>query len=541
MKRFLVCMLCLMLAFAVSVSAAVAPTYTIDSATNTITITGAVDVKEGEEATVALHVLNPGKTYENSNPNVIESVAYVAEDVTEKGVYSFSFELTDTGVYNAYIGSRATKLAIDFVNYAENKKAIEDINAAALVSYEEFTTVFGNNLAKLRLDNYPLYSKVTTADVTKRIYDEIKKTPLDPEKGYEVSNSLRSTIVLVALNEGKVENIGDYADEMSITTGEMKDWYAKSCVTDRVKTAATSRISNRNIDDMVEFNDLFKEALILEIIKDPGTAANVKPLITEFADDIGVNADSISDSAYLEIVGENFADYEDLRLALEEANSNTGSSGGGGGGGGFSSGGGSGTIVSLPNVSPSVQVSAIKGFTDLDSVEWAKDAITELADMSIVSYNEEKKFYPAANVTREEFVKLLVTLFGLEIKTSDIPFADVKSGDWFYPYIATAYESGLCRGISETEFGSGLPIRRQDIAVMVCRALETRGKTLENLREPLNFVDSADIDSYAVDSVNSLCSAKILNGNENVEFLPKSNATRAEAAVIIHKLIKYAK
>ena len=541
MKRILVCMLCFMLALAVTVSAAVAPTYTIDSATNTINITGAVDVKEGEEATVALHVLNPGKTYENSNPNVIESVAYVAEDVTEKGVYSFSFELTNTGIYNAYISGLENGLAVDFVNYEELKQAIEDINDAALVSYEQFETVFDTKLAELRLANYPLYSKVTKSDVMKRIYDE---TPLDSANGYEVSESLRATIVLVALNEGKVENIGDYATEMAITTGEMKDWYAKSCVTDKVKAAVTSRISNRDIDDMAEFNDLFKEALILEIIKDPGTSANVKPLIKEFADDIGVNADGISDSTYLEIVGEDFEDYGDLCLALEEDDDGDSFGGGGGGssgGGGYASGSGIGTGVSLPNISPAVQVSAIKGFTDLGSVEWAKDAITELADMSIVSYNEEKKFYPAANVTREEFVKLLVTLFGLEIKNSEIPFADVKSGDWFYPYIATAYENGLCRGISETEFGSGLPIRRQDIAVMVCRALETRGKTLENLREPLNFVDSADIDSYAVDSVNSLCSAKILNGNENGEFLPKSNATRAEAAVIIHKLIKYAK
>ncbi|MBQ4110229.1 MAG: S-layer homology domain-containing protein [Clostridia bacterium] len=542
MKKIIICMFGLMIAAAINVAAAAETSYAINYANDTVSISGTVDVTEGNEATVALHVLNPGKTYENSDANSFENVAYAEQTDTVDGVYSFDFKLTDSGMYTAYVGSGAeqsSKLDINFVNHTENSNAIKNLNNAVLVSYDEYLRVFGIEQHSLGFDNLPLYSEVTQEVVKKRLYDEIVKKPLNPENGNEAVNLFESITVQVGLNENKVANIGLYDDVMSIKTGEMKNWYANPIVTDVVKTGVTERISGKSIDSMDKFNKLFKEAMILEIVENPSVAANVKLILCDFAGDIGIVAGGAGDTIFLQLAGNNYADYAALRAAFNAANAvavipgNGGAPSGGGGGGG-------GSRVSVPNPSE-VQLPPVihKNFNDIENVSWAKEAILALADRNIVSYNAEQKFLPDNMITREEFVKLLVTLFGLESNGSEIPFTDVNTSDWFYPYISAAYQNGLCRGVTETEFGAGQPVKRQDIAVLVLRAMEAQGKKLDYLRDPLTFTDSNNIDSYALESINILNSAKILNGNDKGEFLPKNSATRAEAAVIIYGLVKY--
>lgn len=537
MRKLIICMLCLVTACILNVTALAAPSYTIDYANNTVTISG--KVSGTDDVFVALHVLRPEKTYENCDPNSFENVAYAEQVKTVKGEYTFSFKLDKSGLYNAYVGDGSKEpLSISFIDYEENKGAIEDLNDAAKVSYDEFVKVLGEKRQSLGF-HLPLYDEVTKSEVDKELYDLVSKTPFTPENGADAVEKFEQITVIIGLNEEKVENLADYEGAMGLKTGEMKDWYTNPIVTDSMMAAVTERISGKGIEDMDEFNDLFKEALILEIVKTPNVAANATKVIKDFADDIGVDTDGVKDSVYLSLAGNNYNSYSDLRKAFNAAKGNSSSGGSssirGNGGSGISGGG-----VTLPPADKEPAVPLQKGFDDLDGFDWAKTEIIELAEKGIVSYNIERKFNPSSMITREEFVKLLVELFDLKYDGSDIPFTDVNENDWFYPYVATAYKNGLCLGISETEFGSGLTVKRQDIAVLVDRAVKSQGRTLEALQEAIDFVDSSNIDEYAVDSVNSLCGAEILKGNPNGEFLPQNGATRAEAAVIIHRLIKYA-
>ena len=51
------------------------------------------------------------------------------------------------------------------------------------------------------------------------------------------------------------------------------------------------------------------------------------------------------------------------------------------------------------------------------------------------------------------------------------------------------------------------------------------------------FGDENDIRSYALDAVNTLKAEKIVNGDQNNNFNPLANTTRAEAAVIIYNVL----
>jgi len=146
-----------------------------------------------------------------------------------------------------------------------------------------------------------------------------------------------------------------------------------------------------------------------------------------------------------------------------------GTVGGGSSGGGF--GGGIGSVAIGKTESPSVAPTPveIKAFKDIDVVEnWAGKAITELYKQGVINGVGEGKFEPNRVLYREEFVKMMVEAFDINVETK-INFTDVDEDDWCYSYIERAVASGIIQGVDETSFGTGTPLSRQDLSVIIYR------------------------------------------------------------------------
>lgn len=226
---------------------------------------------------------------------------------------------------------------------------------------------------------------------------------------------------------------------------------------------------------------------------------------------------------------------QSLKSAIE-----TGKTTGGGGGGGTGSGsggsGGSGIISPGPTVITPVtdpdQTDA--DFTDLDSVEWAKEAILALKEQRIVSGKGNGEFAPHDQVTREEFTAMIVKAAGLYQPGETVEFDDITKDDWCYPFVASGFNHKLIYGISETSFGKGTPITRQDMTVIAYRAAKDSGR-IHYGREMQNFRDAEEISGYAKEAVEALYKAGMVNGSDGY-FYPQNTATRAEAAVILYQL-----
>lgn len=217
----------------------------------------------------------------------------------------------------------------------------------------------------------------------------------------------------------------------------------------------------------------------------------------------------------------------------ESQTSGGGKSSGGGGGGG---GGASVFAPTKPVENKPDTKDDEKTFYDLDGFEWAKAYIQTLNSKGIINGFGDGTFRPGDKVTREEFVKMLVTAFDLEGDT-DLKFKDVDSTHWAYEYIKKAVSAGVVNGISDTEFGINTAISRQDMAVMAYRAAKKVGK-LNNIEpDKNNFSDESDIADYAKDAIAYMKSAGIINGVGENMFNPLGTATRAETAVVISKII----
>ena len=176
-------------------------------------------------------------------------------------------------------------------------------------------------------------------------------------------------------------------------------------------------------------------------------------------------------------------------------------------------------------------------FTDLGNHAWAEDAINTLATDGIIKGTSASTYSPANNITRADFAILLVRAFDLKSDNTE-NFADVSANDYFASELAIARNNGIVSGIGDNKFAPRNHITRQDMMVIVYRALEKLGVKLESA--DVGYEDFADVADYAQDAVKALITSALVNGKSG-RIAPTDYTTRAEVAVLIKRILDYAK
>jgi hypothetical protein len=167
--------------------------------------------------------------------------------------------------------------------------------------------------------------------------------------------------------------------------------------------------------------------------------------------------------------------------------------------------------------------------TDLAG-HWAKDSIAKLINARVISGYPDGTFQPDKTISRAEFTVMLVKALKLEPK-ADSDFKDTAA-HWARESIGTAAAHGLISGYDQNSFGPDDNITREQAAVIIARATQ-----LETKDQTLNFTDAQQIASWALSGVTAAVNKSYLSGYPDNSFRPQGNTTRAEAAVIIAKLL----
>jgi len=169
-----------------------------------------------------------------------------------------------------------------------------------------------------------------------------------------------------------------------------------------------------------------------------------------------------------------------------------------------------------------------------------KIAIETLASRGIINGKTESGFEPESTMTRAEFATIIARGLGLPQKSNAI-FKDVKSSDWYYTYVSTAYYYGIIKGVSENEFNPNGTITREEAAVMVTRAAKLCGMDREmdalSIRDSLaQFFDYVKASSWAQSSLAFCYNEKILDDSV-MDIKPKESVTRAEIASMLYNML----
>lgn len=295
--------------------------------------------------------------------------------------------------------------------------------------------------------------------------------------------------------------------------------------------------SVKNAESYGDIRAIIEESYSLYNIDLTGDYASVKDKYKVFAE-MFENKNAITDSASVKKCFDdavsNVLDSE--AVPVQKPVSGGSSSGGGGGGGG---------TISLPSTAPSTAPSvdnapqvtppslSANTYSDMNG-HFALEAVKSLSSKNIISGYPDGSFKPDNQVTRAEFAKMAAVAFGIE-KADATSFDDVSPSDWFAGYVGALSAKEVLKGY-DGKFNPNAPITRQDAACVIYRLMSTHLTSTSSS----DFADASDISSYAKDAVASLRAAGIVNGSEN-KFLPLSNITRGEAAVMFSNAINIQK
>ena len=487
-----------------------------------------------ENSFVVLSVVG-GKNSDGSAMPDGGNVVYVSEkNASAKGEWNFDFALENSGFYTAYVGSKALDenevMEFYFINKAKFDAVSAALNSAETAA--EISEVLKNSAADLGV---PIESINDADAVAALLKTELGNSAPEPK---EMQRLLKTCCMIADLNGGKISTLKEYAEVLCKNGAACADY-----LTDTVLSDACGKLSKKGFDGSEKFYNKAEDVIIVSAINN-GSADTVKNILSDYKTKLGANGVSISDKLVEAMTKQSFSNVADVKNFIANytesgsgGNSSSSGSGGSGGSGGTGSSFGSkntyiGKEAEITNTSDE-DSKTIYPFDDIADIPWAADAITQLSYRGVLNGRSERLFTPNDNVTREEFAKIITVAFKLNLVNTECPFGDVDENNWAYPYIRSAYKAGIIKGVSDTEFGYGQNITREDLCVMIDRMIEIGELTLPQNNESVTFADEGAVSEYAKESVHRLARADIVSG-DGTNFNPKAYATRAEAAKIVY-------
>lgn len=504
---------------------------------------------EAEEEEVSIGVLLPNKKFSDIKDEAYEDVLLYQEQVTSNkdGRFSLDFLVDNsapTGVYTTvyYKDGNQVEEKFIFSNIEDDTKpALAKIKEASDNNkIEDVEKILTDNRYALQISD-DIFNSVSVSKVASFLVNSYKENNdfIVPDSPWRSISSIKKIYIINNLHS--IDSLDNYSEALSFDELPIADWYKKSFITDTVWTTVLSRLKKYTYSSLNEFNAKLTEMFVLSAIEHSDGSGNAASIIKAFSSEIGLKI-NVSNSTFIAVADKRYLTYEELLKEISECEAKKNTSGSGGSSG--SSGGGryagdvnfmtsdeAQKILDNPTSIP------VEIFSDMSNVEWAKEAVTYLAQRGVVTGKTKENFCPNDYVLREEFVALLSRAYNIElVGTKKLPFDDVEQNQWYYPYVAASFEKGIINGYGDNSFGIGDNITRQDIAVILYNFGKLQGIDFGELTSNDLFLDE-DISEYAKQAVYSLKNANIVKGVDGMYFNPMGNATRAEAVVMIYRLL----
>ncbi len=327
----------------------------------------------------------------------------------------------------------------------------------------------------------------------------------------------------------------------------MKSDYVNKYKSASAKTQQFIDEKMKSIELQSSFDETVGEMFFISDLRESGSYSHIMSKIVDKAkaDEVSLtNYGKLSNDYYKEKVFkeiydniENYSSAKDIfddvesrsKKLLNEKSNNSSSKGGGGGGSSQNKNFSVKTVPTRTGTDVAQTDEVRKLFNDIDG-HWAYENILNAQKSGVIDGFEDGSFRPDKEITRAEFVKIVVKMKNLKL-TDNNYFNDVSSDAWYCPYISAAFENGIVLGSSDNFYPSD-NITREDACVILYRAFY---KDEVNESAKIAFDDFEDISDYANNAVTVLSSGGIIKGYDN-KFSPKENITRAEVSAVADRI-----
>jgi hypothetical protein len=190
-------------------------------------------------------------------------------------------------------------------------------------------------------------------------------------------------------------------------------------------------------------------------------------------------------------------------------------------------------VIIPPVIVTAPAIDSMIDYTEASS--WAVPEIKKAIDYKLTT---DKVLVSFKNIiTMEEFCEVAVKLYeavsGEKVNSSALnPFTDTANAE-----ILKAYNLGIVKGITTSTFVPGNSITRQEICVMLLRTLKAAQPGEDySITAPPVIADASQIAPWALDAVEYMNKAGIMNGTGGNNISPLGNTSKEQAIALITRM-----
>lgn len=202
------------------------------------------------------------------------------------------------------------------------------------------------------------------------------------------------------------------------------------------------------------------------------------------------------------------------------------------------SGAAAGTInVSCGGVTREISVRVAFEFTDMRG-HWASEYVKELYEAGIVTGVTDTEFGSSLSMKRGDFVLMLYRAAGQPAVSGSAGFEDVAADAYYADAVAWAVANGITEGKGEGTFAPDDTLTRQEGFTFLYRALDVLGAGFVEGDTALldSFADGASVAEWARSATATLITNGVVEGSES-GLNPTGSLTRAEMAKMLASVV----
>lgn len=172
-------------------------------------------------------------------------------------------------------------------------------------------------------------------------------------------------------------------------------------------------------------------------------------------------------------------------------------------------------------------------FSDVNESDWFCSAVSYAVSKGLFKGTSDDEFFPNGYMSRAMLVTALWRLEGSPSVLGDSEFTDVAENSWYAEAVSWASKNNIVNGVAADKFAPNDNVTREQIAAMLYRYAQFAGKDISS-GDTLNvFNDKDSISKWAQPAVKWAVEQKIITGVTESTLMPKSTATRAQAAAML--------
>ncbi|AIW40691.1 MULTISPECIES: S-layer homology domain-containing protein [Paenibacillus] len=202
------------------------------------------------------------------------------------------------------------------------------------------------------------------------------------------------------------------------------------------------------------------------------------------------------------------------------------------------------TTVAILSFSVGGQMSAAdRQFKDLDNVS-GKEKIISLKDQGLLKGASDTQFLPSSKVTAAQGIQLISGGLQLSLAAIDFNkapqasglFTHVKDTAWYAEAFINAHYNGV---VIPKDIVPSKTLTKEEFTHMLIQGMEKAGALPMIKIAPANIADDSELEPSYQGSIQRSLVYKVNTLDASEKFHPKSEITRAEAAVMLYNALEY--